>query len=336
MPGEDRRGAGAGAPGAASAPAGPAVGAPLAEVQGQLYDLITAPEGARKRLAELGRAPRDLEAMVRSSGQLSAVERVDIYANMYFFRILEVLADEYAKIVTLVGGDVFHNLVTDYLLACRPAHPSLREVGARLPAYLAYHPLTEARPWLSELARLERTRLELFDGPDAEILTFDAVRAMPPEALPELALRAIPCQAVVRVEHVIAPLWRALEAVSDETHADEGRANEARTARIDSDAGRNEGRPQQDHHSTDPPRSVETILVWRQAFNVFHRVLDPDEVPCLSLVEAGATFATLCERLSEGRAAEAAAQRAYELLARWLSDGLLASVTTNTRRSPSE
>jgi hypothetical protein len=332
MPGEGRRGAGDAPPDAASSRPGSDLGAPLAEVQAHLYDLITAPEGAGKRLAELGRAPRDLEAIVRSSVrssvQLSAVERVDVYANMYFFRILEVLADEYAKIVTLVGGDAFHNLVTDYLLACRPAHPSLREVGARLPAYLAHHPLTEARPWLSELARLERTRLELFDGPDAETLTLDSVRAMPPEALPELPLRAIPCQAVVRVEYAIAPLWRALEAISDETHADEGRANEARTAPahsdVDPDAGSSEGRPQRDHRPEDPSRSAETILVWRQAFNVFHRVLDPDEVACLSLVEAGATFAAVCERLSEGRAAEAAAQRAFELLSRWLSDGVLA------------
>src|ERR1022692_2565876 len=183
----------------------------LADVQAQLYDLITAPEGAAKRLAELGRAPRDLETIVRSSGQLSAVERVDVYANMYFFRILEVLADEYAKIVTLVGADAFHNLVTDYLLACRPAHPSLREVGARLPTFLATHPLAEGRPWLAELAQLGRLRLRLFEGPDAEALTLDQIRALPPEALPELTLRAVPCHATLRTEYGILPLWRALE-----------------------------------------------------------------------------------------------------------------------------
>jgi hypothetical protein len=272
----------------------PPQGAPLADVQAQLYDLITAPEGAAKRLVELGRAPRDLEAIVRASGQLSAVERVDVYANMYFFRILEVLADEYAKIVTLVGGDGFHNLVTDYLLACRPAHPSLREVGARLSAYLARHPLAEDRPWLSELARLERTRLELFDGPDAEVLTLEAVRALPPEALPELALRVIPCHAILHTDFALAPLWRALEA---------------------------------GHQPEDPPGSAETILVWRHQLDVFHRVLDSDEVACFSLLRQGATFAAVCEQVSEGAGAEAAAQRAFELLARWLDDGVLVAAT---------
>lgn len=271
-------------------------GARLADVQGELYDLITAPEGVAKRLTELGRGPDDLETVVRSSGQLSAVERVDVYANMYFFRILEVLADEYAKIVTLMGADAFHNLVTDYLLACRPAHPSLRDVGARLPAFLATHPLAEGRPWLAELAQLERRRLELFDGPDAEALTLDAVRALPPDALPELALRAVPCHAMLCTEYAIAPLWRALEdSITEDGHADA------------------------------PPKSAETILLWRQQLTVFHRVLDPDEEACLPLLRDGATFAAVCEQALDGSSAETAAQRAFELLARWLGDGLLAA-----------
>ena len=277
-----------------------AAGASLADLQSQLYDLITAPEGVAKRLAELGRTPRDLEAIVRSSAQLSAVERVDVYANMYFFRILDVLADEYAKIVTLMGREAFHNLVTDYLLACRPAHPSLREVGARLPAYLARHPLAENRPWLAELAQLERLRLELFDGPDAETLTVDQVRALPPEALPELALRAIPCHATLRTEHAIAALWRALE-----------------------DGSMEDGSTEEGHPPDHPPKSAETILIWRQQLTVFHRVLDPDEGLCLPLLRYGATFATLCDQALDGTQQEVAAHRAFELLARWLADGLL-------------
>ena len=265
--------------------------------------LITAPEGAAKRLAELRRPPHDLEAIVRSSGRLSAVERVDVYANMYFFRILEVLGDEFAKIVTLIGAEAFHNLITDYLLAHRPAHPSLREVGARLPAYLATHPLTADRPWLSELARLDRLRFELFDGPDAEALTLEAVRAMPPESLPELVLRTVPCLATLATELAIAPLWRALEssaAAGDQTEA----GGEAQS----------------------PPRSPGTFLIWRKDLTVFHRLLDADEIVCLPLLQAGTTFAAICDRaLADAADSQAAARRAFELLARWIDDGVLSA-----------
>jgi hypothetical protein len=281
-----------------------AAGAPLAEVQAHLYDLITAPEGAAKRLAELNRAGRDLENIVRSSGRLSAVERVDVYANMYFFRILEVLGDEFAKIVTLIGAEAFHNLITDYLLAHRPAHPSLREVGARLPAYLATHPLTEGRPWLSELARLERLRFELFDGPDATALTLDAVRTMAPESLPELELRTVPCLATLPTEFAIAPLWRRLETPAG-----------------------SEDRPANRGESEPPPRSAATILVWRKDLTVFHRALDGDEIVCLPLLQEGTTFGAVCERaLADAADSQAAARRAFELLARWIDDGVLRAI----------
>jgi hypothetical protein len=282
----------------------PTADVPLAEVQAELYDLITAPEGAGKRLTELGRAPRDLEGIVRASGRLSAVERVDVYANMYFFRILEVLGDEFAKIVGLIGAEAFHNLLTDYLLAHRPAHPSLREVGARLPAYLVTHPLTGDRPWLAELARLERLRFELFDGPDAQALTLEAVRALPPESLPDLGLRAVPRVATLATEFAIAPLWRALETSA----SSEGR----------SEAG----------GAVEPPRKVAgTILIWRQGLTVFHRPLDADELVCLPLLQEGTTFAAVCERaLADAADSQAAARRAFELLARWIDDGVLAAI----------
>jgi hypothetical protein len=301
MAGETRRACSADEPRRSSEPGAPVVGAPpaggarLAEVQEQLYDLITAPEGVGKRLAELGRAPRDLEALVRSGGPLSAVERVDVYADMYFYRIRDVLADEYAKLVAVMGDGPFHNVVTDYLLDCRPAHPSLRQVGARLPGYLARHPIGEDPPWLAALARLERLRLELYDGPDAEPLTFDQVRVLPPEALAGLRLVPVPCHALLTTAHGISALWRALE-----------------------DGGSPEDAP-------GPTKTPETILVWRRQLAVFHRALDQDEVACLSLLGAGASFASVCELLAAETEPEAAARRAFELLVRWLGDGLLAA-----------
>ena len=114
--------------------------------------------------------------MVAGDARLSAVERLDVYATMYFVRIHDVLRDEYARTAAVLGGEAFHDLVTDYLQACPPAHPSLREAGARLPAFLAAHALAADRPWLAELARLERARLEVFDGPDAAPLSIAALR----------------------------------------------------------------------------------------------------------------------------------------------------------------
>jgi len=84
-------------------------GRSLVALQAALYDLITAPEGVARRLGELDGSPADLEALVKPSPAMTAVERLDVYANMYFYRILDVLRVEYARVVAAVGDAEFHN-----------------------------------------------------------------------------------------------------------------------------------------------------------------------------------------------------------------------------------
>lgn len=262
----------------------------LADLQATLYDLITAPEGAATRWAELGRPPLELESIVKPGRRLSALERVEIYADMYFYRIRDVLRDEYKRVVAILGDDAFHNLVTDYLIACRPAHPSLREAGARLPAFLAKHPLGQRHPATPDLAVLERLHLDLYDGPDTETLTLDEVRALPPDAISTLHLQAIPSHAVFTSRFTLSTSWGALGA---------GEAP-ALIGQI-----------------------PETLLIWRQGLEVNHRPVDAGEEPLLSMVRAGARLDQLCERLIEGVPEERATERAFQIVGRWLADGLI-------------
>jgi hypothetical protein len=247
-------------------------------------------------LAAIGRSPRELEAIVRRTTRLSSVERVDIYANMYFYRILDVLREEYATVLAALGENAFHNLVTDYLVACRPAHPSLREVGARLPAFLAQHPVAEGRAWVAELARLERTHLELYDGPDASVVTLDELRALPADTLPAFRLRAIPCHAVLRNRFAVGAAWKALG---------EGGATPM--------------------NQPTPQETPEVLVVWRQGIEVFHQPVEPDEEALLESIRDGAPFDVLCEQLIERVLEAVAAERAFQILGRWVSDELIAA-----------
>jgi hypothetical protein len=222
------------------------------------------------------------------------VARLDIYANMYFFRIRDVLRDEYPKTVIQLGDDGFHNLVTDYLVACPPDHPSLREAGARLPAFLAAHPAARDRPWLAELARLERARLELVDAADAPAVALAELERIPPERFGALRLRLVASHALLENRFAIAPLWRASEPPSD------------------------------------PPAPVPAaLLVWRRRdLDVYHRAVDAEEATCLRrLGREDVTFEDLCATLAVGRTDEVAAVRAFELVARWAADGLLRQST---------
>ncbi len=197
-------------------------GPALAELQRRFFELVTGPQGIAQELARRGIPEPELAAIIAGDARASAVERLDVYANMYFFRILEVLRADYPKLAAVVGAETFHDLATDYLQAHPSRHPSLRFVGAALPDFLARHALGATRAWLAELAALEWARVDVFDRADAEVLAHAALSALAPEAFAALALAPVPACALARATRarVVAPrddLRRAL-------HGPRGRA----------------------------------------------------------------------------------------------------------------
>src|SRR5271166_4575794 len=137
----------------------------LKKLESLLYRLITAPSGVAEGLAaerELGAG--GLDAVVIGDDRLSAQERVDIYANMYFYRILDALKEDFPATLAVLGNDNFHNLVTGYLLEHPPTDPSITNCGSHLADYLRDHPMREAAPFIADLAKLERATVEVFLG----------------------------------------------------------------------------------------------------------------------------------------------------------------------------
>jgi hypothetical protein len=269
----------------------------LSDAQARFCQLVTAREDVAAIVARLPSARAAVEELVVGDARLSAVDRLDVYARMYFVRIHDVLVEELPRTAGLLGGEAFHGVVTDYLQACPPNQPSLREVGARLPAFLAAHACAAERPWLADLARLERARLEVFDGPDAAPLRLTALRAVAPERFGALRLRLVPSHRLLDNRSAIAAVWRGEDP--------------------------NEVPPRAEAETLG--RARETLIVWRREATVYHRVADRDEVrwlPRLADVD-GVLFGELCAGLGTNLSDEAAAARAFELLARWAAEELL-------------
>ena len=303
-------------------PKGPTrAGSPLAELQRRFFELVTAPEGIATELEARGLAPETLAAIIAGDARASAVERLDVYANMYFFRILDVLRADYPKVAAVLGDGAFHNLATDYLQAHPSRHPSLRFVGAALPGFLAGHALARERPWIAELAALEWARVDVFDRVDQPLLSREAVAGLAPDAFATLPLEAIAACELVPAAFAVEDPWRAVEdGLEPEPPA---RADEAHA-----------------------------VLVWRRGVVVQHRAVDGHERRGLELVRAGTTFGALCTALaraagshgdprreasdeasdkasdeaSDKASDEAVAGVAARLLGQWLADELLVSL----------
>jgi hypothetical protein len=88
----------------------------LNELQNFLYRRITNPDATNESLGdERGPAPRVLEALVHGDQRLSAAERVEIYANAYFYRLLKCLGEDFPATLAVLGEDNFAALVKEYL-----------------------------------------------------------------------------------------------------------------------------------------------------------------------------------------------------------------------------
>jgi hypothetical protein len=267
----------------------------LKELEGLLYRLITAPSGVAEGLAaERNLRAGGLDAIVLGDERLSAEARVDIYANMYFYRILDALKEDFPATLEVLGDDSFHNLVTGYLLEYPPTEPSLFYCGRHLASCLRGHPMRNTAPFVADLAALERATVEVFHGPDAPALEADALRETAPEAWPALKLKMHPSAQTVALEWRVSEVLRAVE---------EGRAWEP------------------------AEQSAVQVLVWRRDARVFYRDLEQTETRALEAAARGATFAKMCELVAAdaGEGVDPVAEM-NRLLARWLSDGLLTLV----------
>jgi hypothetical protein len=271
--------------------------ATLAQIERQFFTLITAPEGVGPGLSAQGLGPDDLARVIQGDERASAVDRLDIYANMYFYRIRDTLRDYFPATAAVLDESGFHNLITDYLLAHPSAHPSLREVGKHLPAFTAGHALAAQRPWLGELVALEWARLDVFDRIDQALLTREQLAALPLEAFATLSLLPIRAHEVVPSSYAVDDLW---SAVQDDQPL-----------------------PSEDPLIRPQPAA---FLVWRREAVVYHRNVEADEAEALAWLDQGLRFGELCERLADDRPPEEAARLGSSWLAQWLADGLLARI----------
>src|SRR5260370_23614638 len=141
-----------------------------------------------------------LDAIVLGDNRLSAEARVEIYANMYFYRILDSLKEDFPATLVVLGEDNFHNLITGYLLEYPPTEPSISYCGRHLAEYLRDHPLCEGAPFIADLVKLERASLEAFVGPDGAAMDPDALRAIAPEEWPALKLGIHPSAQILALD----------------------------------------------------------------------------------------------------------------------------------------
>ena len=247
--------------------------------------VITHPEGVDEGVGssqaqQLIRLGRDqLEQVILRSKKLTAAERVSIYANAYYARLVECLGECFPILKKALGEEVFGGFALEYLQRYPSQSYTLDRLGENFSRFLE-----ETRPdrsddgdrpaktnwpdFLFDLATREWTVAQAFDGPGIEherIRAAADLQALPAERFGQARLIPVVCLRLLTFRYPVNDYYTAARR-----------------------AGENE-------QVALPDPSIEHVAITRRDYIVRRHTLTP---PQRALLEALQTGVTVTEAIS--------------------------------------
>lgn len=256
----------------------------LADIQAAFYAHLAGKTAAG---GELGRR------CFVGTDRLPVEARIQIYADMYIWRQVEALREDFPNLAKLLGDGDFYDLCAAYVGEQPSEHPSLAELGRGLASFLAARRRSAPRPDLPDLAALEWARARVFIETDVQPVTEKVlhIALSSPDRFADLRLTFVPAFRVLEFPHDVAPLWQAL--------------------------GKGDPPPRLDARETN-------LVVWRKGFEVFHVAIDATEAEAIATAMAGASLGEVCNAFASKADPTRAA---FESIASWFTEGWVAAVT---------
>src|SRR6478752_5091515 len=83
-----------------------------------------------------------------------------VYRNTVISGAVEALRDNYPVVEQIVGSEMFEALAVDFASTCPPRTPVLALYGSEFADWLGQQPWIADLPYLADVARVERLRIE--------------------------------------------------------------------------------------------------------------------------------------------------------------------------------
>jgi len=146
-----------------------------------------------------GRPMEEVAAeFIRPNDRLTALERLEIYHRMYWFRLIDCATDDCPGLRSVLGARRFERLVRAYLAKYPSRSFTLRNLCSRLPQFIAEEPRWTAphTALAFDVARFEWAQTVAFDGEARPVPEPEALADAPPSRLrfrlqPYLSLLAL-------------------------------------------------------------------------------------------------------------------------------------------------
>ena len=133
---------------------------------------LTRNNGMKPRTAAGHSMRAEAQQFIKPNDRLSSFERLEIYNQQYWFRVLDAFADDFPGLRAIVGERKFDQLSFAYLTECPSRSFTLRNLGDQLLVWLRLHPkwIQPYRRLATDMVRLEWAHIESFDAADEPVI----------------------------------------------------------------------------------------------------------------------------------------------------------------------
>jgi uncharacterized protein (UPF0276 family) len=155
------------------------------------------------------------EELVAEVAPVSARQRIEVYAQMYWLRMRDVLRDGFPLTREGMGAELFDAVVAAFLKKHQSRHFSLDALGAPFAQFVQ-----SENPGWAETARLERAKAESFLAPDAPVASFSELRSVPAEVWADVGLVRHPSVRVLKDTVVWRHVFEVFQAPISHSEAE--------------------------------------------------------------------------------------------------------------------
>jgi hypothetical protein len=235
-----------------------------------------------------GSAVNDMAAqLIKPNNRLSSAERLEIYNQQYWLRLLDSLQEDFPGLIALLGDDRFEALATAYLTDYPSNSFNLCELGNRLAQFILAQPQwTNPHNQLAyEVACFEWASIIAFDKEAKPALQAESLSGIDPT---QLRLTLQPYISLLELHYALDDFVIKLSKRSQKT--------------VESNAAINKRKK----HKKQPLPSLEHtyIAVHRLDNIIYYKRLDKEQFLALTALAAGKTLGQAYIELLDGQACE--------------------------------
>jgi hypothetical protein len=268
---------------------------PLAELQERMRRVLTDPRGVQAAAA----AHPGLLETIHGAPPLPALERLGVYTEAYFLRILDSLETDFPAVRRALGADDFRRLSADYLSKHPSSSPNISDIGEALPGFTRAHAFAEKYPFLPDLAALEWAVLQVLYTGRRPALDAAALQNIPAAAWPGARLTLDPTVLILETAWPVEKLWEKRR------------------------------HPEKKGGRTLARASSRYLLLYRDDAGVQLRVIDPPRGFMLRRLKEGLLLGAACDALAGAFPRLAASLPVMDWFAHWLRAGVIKQIVFN-------